>query len=235
MRPVRLTICRCVRASHTHGTHRMYQSHGCRCTPCKEAWSQNQAEAYRQRRMLTGKMTTLVDAAPSRERLKFLRRSGATVEDITALTGMSSSMQTVLINGYKPSGRSQQKISSRTEAALQKVTYRDLAKVSSPPSPGDIVATDNERLQLRSLTAAGWSAPAMAGHCDVPLATLQRVLSGFTTTEEFRLGIAGLYDRLYGAVPPAVTRAERVGVTRALGRAAAAGWTIDMAEGSWAA
>lgn len=213
----------------------MYRKHGCRCAACKTAWSVRQAETYRKRRLLTGTTTTLVDAAPSRERLQFLRRAGATAEAITALTGMSSSMQTVLINGYKPSGRVQQQISASTEAALQKVTYRDLAKVSTPPAPGDVVATDNERLLLRSLTAAGWSAPAMAGHCDVPLATLQRVLSGFTTTEEHRLGIADLYDRLYGAKPPAVTRAERVGVTRALGRAATAGWTTDMAEGSWAA
>lgn len=216
-----LPVCACPRATHVHGTRDMYGYHRCRCIPCQGA-NRDYCRA-------TAHLTTRHDwvpAEPARRRVMLLKEAGLSIKAMADLCGVAPSQLQFLIRG--PKGRVVQRVLASTLAALNAITYRDVAAVEIPA--GTFVDADTPRRQLQALTAAGWSMAAAARATGLYRGTLIDILNGTGTREAMRLRIDAAYRQLHGSTPPTATRHERSAAGAALARAAANGWTIHQAE-----
>lgn len=216
-----LPVCDCPRASHVHGTRDMYGYHRCPCTPCKAA--------NRDYHRATAHLTTRnqwVPAEPARRRVLLLREAGLSIEVIAEMCAIHPSQLRFLIRG--PRGRVVQRVYASTLAALNGITYRDVAAVQIPP--GTFVDAAGARRQLQALTAAGWSMAAVAQRTGLYRGTLKDILNGTGTREHTRLRIDAAYQELQSAPPPLATRHDRSAAGAARARAAANGWTTRLAD-----
>lgn len=204
----------------------MFLVHHCQCSPCRDANTSYRRETRELKRMREGRW---VDPAEPRRKLLLLREAGATTAQITTLTGISKSTQTLLATGY-PDGTQMTRMHSELAARLKAVTSQDLLAVRRAPRPGEAVPADHARIQLQSLTAMGWLAAPLSEKSGVPSQSILRVLRGFNTTEEFRVRIDNLYEELRGIRAPQETRAQRLQYTRAMQKAWQNKWTPMMAE-----
>jgi hypothetical protein len=142
------------------------------------------------------------------------------------LCGVYPSQLQFLIRG--PKGRVVQRVYASTLAALNAITYRDVATVEIPA--GTFVDADIPRRQLQALTAAGWSMAAVARATGLYRGTLKDILNGTGTREAMRLRINAAYQELHGTPPPSATRQERSAAGAARARAATNGWTTRLAD-----
>jgi transcriptional regulator with XRE-family HTH domain len=195
----------------------MYGYHRCRCVPCQNA----NRDYYRSTAHLTRRLRW-VPAEPARRRVLLLREAGLSIEVMAELCGVHPSQLRFLIRG--PKGRVVQRVYASTLAALNAITYRDVAAVQIPP--GTFVDADAARRQLQALTAAGWSAAAVARHTGINRGTLFAILGGGGTREGTRARIEAAHADLRFTAPPSATRYERSAAGAARATAAAQGWTI---------
>lgn len=214
-----LPVCDCPRARHDHGTRDMYGYHRCRCVPCQDA----NRDYYRTTAHLTRKHKW-ADAEPARRRVLLLREAGLSIKAMAHLSGVSASQLSFLVRG--PQGRTVQRVYATTLAALNAITYRDVAAVEIPA--GTYVDAGAARRQLQALTAAGWSMAAVAQRSGVHRTTLIDILNGGGTREGIRSRIQEAHTALRGTPPPASTRYERSAAGSARARAATNGWTIHQ-------
>jgi AraC-like DNA-binding protein len=199
----------------------MYGYHCCRCVPCTEA----NRDYYRTTAHLTTR-NQWVPAEPARRRVLLLREAGLSIKAMADLCGVYPSQLQFLIRG--PKGRVVQRVYASTLAALNAITYRDVATVEIPA--GTFVDADIPRRQLQALTAAGWSMAAVARATGLYRGTLKDILNGTGTREAMRLRINAAYQELHGTPPPSATRQERSAAGAARARAATNGWTTRMAD-----
>jgi transcriptional regulator with XRE-family HTH domain len=216
-----LPVCACRRATHAHGTRDMYGYHKCRCIPCSAA----NRDYYRATAHLTTR-NNWVPAEPARRRVLLLKDAGLSVKAMAEMCGVSPSQLQFLIRG--PKDRVVQRVYASTLAALNAITYRDVAAVELPP--GTFVDAATTRRQLQALTAAGWSMAAVARAAGLYRGTLIDILNGTGTREAMRLRIDAAYDQLHGTPPPSATMHERSAAGAARARGAANGWTIYQVE-----
>lgn len=212
-------VCDCPRASHTHGTRDMYGYHRCRCVPCSEA----SRDYYR----ATAHLTTRYDwvpAEPARRRVLLLREAGLSIKAMADLCGVYPSQLQFLVRG--PKGRVVQRVYASTLAALNAITYRDVASVEIPA--GTYVDAAGIRNKLQALTAAGWSMAAVAKQTGMHRGALIDILNGAGTREGSRRRIEDALASLTGMAPPDSTRHERSAAGAARARAAANGWTTRL-------
>lgn len=219
--PDTLPVCDCPRARHEHGTRDMYGYHRCRCVPCAGA----NRDYYRSTAHLTAKRQW-VPAEPARSRVLLLREAGLSIKSMADLCGVYPSQLQFLIRG--PKGRVVQRVHASTLAALNAITYRDVAAAGIPD--GTYVDASGARRQLQALTAAGWSMSGVSQRTGIHRGTLIGVLNGSGTREGTRLRIEAAYLSLRATTPPAATRYDRSASCAARARAAANGWTIQQDE-----
>jgi hypothetical protein len=195
----------------------MYSYHRCRCVPCSEA----NRDYYRSTAHLT-RRHQWVPAEPARRRVLLLREAGLSIEAMADLCGVNPSQLRFLIR--EPKGRVVQRVYASTLAALNAITYRDVAAVEIPA--GTHVDAQASRRQLRAITAAGWSMAAVARHTGLSPHVLFAILGGAGTREVTRARIETTHGQLRFTPPPSSTRYERSAAGAALAKAAGNGWTI---------
>lgn len=217
--PEPLPVCACPRARHEHGTRDMYGYHRCRCIPCQEA----NRDYYRATAHLTTK-NQWVPAEPARRRVLLLRDAGLSIKTMADLCGVYPSQLQFLVRG--PKGRVVQRVYASTLAALNAITYRDVAAVEIPP--GTYVDAAGVRRRLQALTAAGWSMAAVAKATGLYRGALIGILNGAGTREGDRRRMESALASLEGTAPPVSTRHERSAAGAARARAAANGWTTRL-------
>jgi AraC-like DNA-binding protein len=212
-----LPVCDCPRAIHDHGTRDMYSYHRCRCIPCQKAnrdYARSTARLTRRHQW--------VKAEPARRRVMMLREAGLSIKAIAELCDVYPSQLQFLIRG--PQGRVVQRVYASTLAALNAISYSDVAAVEMPA--GTYVDASSARRQLQSLTAAGWTMAAVARHTGINPCTLVGIMNGSNTREGIRVRIESAHLELHPEAPPAGTRYERSASGAARARAVANGWTV---------
>ena len=110
--------CTHVRVHHRHGTHAAYVADRCRCAACRQA--NRAAEAARVRRAAYGQ-DSLVDASPVRAHVQALREARVGLDQIAAVSGLSSGTLRRLVYGAPRSGRPVRRVRAATAAAITSV------------------------------------------------------------------------------------------------------------------
>ncbi|QOT19597.1 hypothetical protein HMI59_23530 (plasmid) [Paenarthrobacter sp. YJN-5] len=219
--PTNLAICDCTKASHEHGTRDMYGYHKCRCIPCGTA----NREYYRSTAHLT-RTRKWADAELARKRIFQLREAGLTMEAMADLSTVNIANLHYILRG--PGGRTVKRVLTSTLDALNAISYKDIAGWELT---GDTrVDGTVPRLQTMALQAAGWCPEDLSELSGVGRQTFNKLLRGFGTTEEMRRRIDSLYTGLRRTAPPQDTPLQQMRVRRALRKAEANGWTVDMAD-----
>jgi transcriptional regulator with XRE-family HTH domain len=216
-----LPVCECPKASHVHGTRDMYGYHRCRCVPCSDA-----NRDYSRRSSALKPKREMADANLARARIDTLRGAGMTMAEIAALCGVNAKVIQFALYGHK--GRKPERITASTLRALEAISYRDAAAVKK--SPGRKVDGDIPRRQVQALHSLGWSGSVIASRAGAEHSNISWLLSGRGTSEEVRAAIDRVYEELRRTLAPETTPSERSRASRARNRAAANGWTADMAE-----
>lgn len=211
-----LPVCACPRATHVHGTRDMYGYHRCHCAPCTAA---NRDYCRATARLKTS--NRWVPAEPARARVLLLKEAGLPVAAIADLCAVAPSQLQFLIRG--PKGRVVQRVLATTLAALNAISYRDVAAAELPA--GTYVDAAPLRRQLQALTAAGWSMAAVARATGLRDRNLIDILNGGGTREAARRTIEAALAPLDGKAPPESTRYERSAAGAARALAGAHGWS----------
>lgn len=215
-------VCDCKVANHEHGEASMYVHHKCRCDVCKAG--NRERERARNRARLYGR-SRLTDAEPARVHVRELMAAGMGIKRIATVAGISPGRISDLLygrGGTDPRPPRKQ-INKEFEAKLLAVTV-DLA-------PGATVDDLGSIRRLKALVAMGWSQHRLAELLDMESTNLGRIIHG--DRFEIRLStarrIAEIFDARWDKTPPATTRFERAGVTRAKEYAKAHGWVTAAA------
>lgn len=208
--------CTHANRTHQHGTYAAYKLDDCRCPPCSKA-----ATDYgrtRERRTAYGTWQPFTDAQPVRDHVLQLMAAGVGLKRITTLTGINGGVMCKLVYGQggKPPTR---RVRQATADKILAVRPTDLA-------PGARVDATGTRRRLQALTTLGWSAAQLAHQAGLD----RQVIDGAITSTRQQITqanadtIARLYDRLWNR--PA---APSIGASRAIARAAKAGWLPPLA------
>lgn len=212
--------CRHKHATHVHGTHACYVLDQCRCHPCKDANSAY--ERNRARQQAYGRWNGLVDAEPAREHVRALQSAGMGWKTIAATAGVSNGAMTKLIYGTQEHGPSK-RIRPDTEARLLAVTL-NLADGARTPTAGTM-------RRLQALAAVGWSQHRLAELLGWSLGNFSKLIHGrcdHITCATAR-AVSNLYDQLWNMPPPATSKHQRAGITRAQAVAQSYGWVPPLA------
>lgn len=214
-------------SDHRHGENTVcYLHHGCGCDNCRAAQAQRASD--RRRLLAYGRYTSgLVDAAPVREHLDYLRRSGMGVRTIEAVAGIPRITLQGIIWGRTKKGMPRipaQRVRSTTAATL-------LALQPTLDLLADSANIDGRGTarRLQALARCGWTYPAIARatgsspHAIANLTTASRV-----TARNARL-IAAIYEDLWNQSPPATTPTERAMSQRTRDRAKKLRWAGPLA------
>lgn len=208
-------------ARHEHGTHACYVLDCCRCVTCAAANSNYEQARHRDRAY--GK-TAYVDAAPAVEHVRALTAAGLGWKAVARRAGVAENVVGAMLYGRadRSGGAPQRRARESTVAAILAVpmpTLDDLAGGVRVPAIGSA-------RRVRALIACGWSARALAARSGIDRQILDGLASGSrdcavaSTARQIR----DLYEELWDVPAP-----DGAGKTRALRRAAAAGWAPPAA------
>lgn len=217
------TPCGCKQAHHVHGDYRMYVTHGCRCSTCKEA---NNTRARRRRRQTAYGRSPYTSADRSREHVISLTSNGLGIKQIHKISGVPASSISRLLYGRTERGEGLAKRILKTNEA------KILAVQPSLDNMADAQPTDGTGTirRLQALMAVGWSAPILAERMGLNDAAFRKLLASnrkvFVSTYR---NARRIYDELWNQEPPQTNRFERSTATRARNLAARKGWPPPMA------
>lgn len=202
---------------HKHGTRTAYVKDECRCRDCMDA---NTAASHTASREQTfGRWQPYIDAAPVREHIADLRRSGVGLTRIAKLANTSLSHIRALVS-TDPSGQ------PTTVRVRPSTADRILAIEASAASsaPGARVDATGTRRRLQALMAIGWPLQAIAAHLGRTAANLGRSMDRASINAETARQIAELYELIWNKRPPQTTAAQRTASAKARGHAQQQGW-----------
>jgi hypothetical protein len=195
----------------------MYDRHKCHCTDCQPARIAGSRAA-------TPLKHDWVDPAPARERIALLRASGLTLDTIADLSAVSITQIRALLPARGPAAL--KKVRADTAAALDAISFRDVAAVPVPARAR--VDAGEARLQLQALHCHGWTVETIAAHSGLAAGPLYRIMGGAERiTEALRLRIDAVHRDLSGHRAPHGTELERARTARARAKAAELNWTTD--------
>lgn len=195
----------------------MYDRHKCTCPPCA-------ARKTADGRAGMPLKHAWVDPGPVRERIALLRAAGLTLDSIADLSAVHmTQIRALLVTRGKTALK---KVRADTAAALDAISFRDVASVPVPARAR--VAAGSALLQLQALHCHGWTVETIAAHSTLNAGPLYRIMGGAgLITEELRLRIDAVHRDLSGHRAPHTTELERARAARAQAKAAALNWTTD--------
>ena len=210
---------------HAHGaTPTCYRSHKCGCDECRQA---NTERCYARRKLIAyGRwQPALVDAQPVHEHLvELVDGIGMSTTAIAVAGHVDISTVRAILRGNKTTGRVPERIYSHTAARLLSV------KPDPTALPDEVkLRSRGARRRVQALVARGWSVHELARQAGIPTARLDSALRWEKISAGVFRAVSDLYERLWDQEPPAETRAQRVGRTRALTTARLHGWLPPLA------
>ena len=170
--------------------------------------------------MLYQRWQPFVPAAPVHAHIAALRDAGMGGRRIAAAAGLHYSTVRSLIHGKRGKAPSD-RVRAATAAAILAVTYQPAGRTT-------VDATGTHR-RLQALVAVGWSQARLAARLGMNRANFGALLARDRVNHSTAQAVAALYDELWDQDPPAATRHEQAGITRARRHAADHGWAAPMA------
>ncbi|GAA0969977.1 hypothetical protein GCM10009555_018090 [Acrocarpospora macrocephala] len=203
------------RNRYVHGPDEHDQPGPCRCTPCRAANAEAQAQYHRvtAQRAWGAAPPAYVDAAPARAHLKMLAKHGIGWKRAAALSGVANGAVSRLLYGLgeqPPSAR----IRPETEAKI--LAVQPSLDVLSAKTPVDATGT---RRRVQALVALGWSLSELArriGWIPTNMPTLAHPATTTVQAATARL-VRDLYNQLSMHPAPvggSATRARRMAETK---------------------
>lgn len=213
---------------HPHNS-RCYLHHGCRDTVCKQRRAET--ERTRRREKAYGTYTrALVDVAPVRDHLNWLRSQGMGVRTIAAASGLHFTVIAGIIWPTRDSATGDVIIRKtvRSNTATRILAVRPELHLLADAA---FIDATGYRRRLQALVAHGWTLPAIARTTDreVSEARLGKWLHANLITAANARVIVAIYDRLELATPPLNTPAQRAMSRRAQRLAARHRWAPALA------
>ena len=215
---------------HRHAENTVcYIQHKCRCAACREAM---RARELRRRKLKAyGRWDTgLVDAAPVRAHVEFLRSCGMGWKFIGEVSGVGHTAMEQLIYGRKDSGDGPRKGEPQKRIGREKA--EKILAVRPVLRPGRNVPSVGTRRRLQALIWAGWPVSELAKRLDASADSLRHLLRvGGEVTAARHHAVKVLFAELFNVDPPQATPTERGNVTKARKWARANGWVSALAWG----
>jgi len=175
--------------------------------------------------MAYGRWEPWTQAAPVREHLHRLRRSGASMRAIGRASGASPSTVHRIL-----------KDNSEQPCSVERVIHAAEARRLLALTPTAVQQAVDRRnavgaqRRLRALTALGYSAVGLAARLGVAPSTVRGLLRGDSKTirPAMHQAVKALYDAVWDQTPGERTGAERRAAIAARARAAENGWPAPM-------
>jgi hypothetical protein len=220
-----------------------YVIHRCRCTPCRELNGARERE--RNRLKAYGRYDKgLVDAAPVRAHVEFLRSSGMGYKTIAARAGVGTTGVRTLIYGredYVDGGKGPRHGEMLKQVARVKAekilavqpTLENLPQIAHVSARGTI-------RRVRALIAFGWSQTAIAAAVGVDEGTLSLVMRRYAAAEsrgraarvKVRASTARAmvraYEQMSSTPPPRDDWQSRINYSRSVRIGRERGWPLPM-------
>lgn len=198
----------------THGTRATYLA-GCHCQPCTRA-NARWCKTYRLRASRNGGHVT-VPTDEARDHITRLREH-MSLSSIAAAAGTTSSHLSRIMSGKT------RRIGSDLERRILNVTIGHPVGIRHVKSLGAM-------RRLQSLQALGWSVGALSERLDYARGNVRLLVNGRRDwiTSDVDQRIRRLWDELCMTLPPAETKWDRAGITRARRTAEAKGWAPPLA------
>jgi transcriptional regulator with XRE-family HTH domain len=168
----------------------------------------------------------LIDAEPTRQRIKYLREeTGLSVESIARLSGVSPKSLASLIwgiEGRPPTSKVRQDNADRIFGVRPRL---DLLK------PTCAVDSTGTRRRLQALQVLGWSPGVLSSQLSMSHTYVNRICRGELTQVRIYTAnsVKALYERMWDKQPPESTRYEQMVATRMRRKASRNGWAAPMA------
>ena len=202
---------------HRHGTRTAYVKDECRCRDCMDA---NTAASHTASREQTfGRWQPYIDAAPVREHIAALRRSGVGMTQIAKLANTSLSHIRALVS-TDPDG---QPTTHRVRTSTADRILAIEASVASSAPSARIDATGTRR-RLQALMAIGWPLPVIAAQLGRTTPNLARSMDRDRINADTAWQITHLYEQIWNNTPPQATAAQRNASATARSHAQRQGW-----------
>lgn len=199
-----------------HGTYAKYKLDNCRCYPC--AAKTSEYNTARERAIAYGTWQPFVDAEPVRAHVTVLRECGIGLRQLSALTGLSRSVLTGLMNG-KPGKPPAKRVRPATAQKILAVEPT-LANIA-PSTPVDAAGTHR---RIQALVFNGWSQAKLANRLGMTPGNFTTFMKATQVTARHALAARALYRELGGQAPPEAHYRDKIAATRARNHARAAGW-----------
>lgn len=214
--PARKVDCTHLRADHKHGTYLAYAKDGCRCEPCKKAYS---AHGKRTHYRTQTQGHSYVDAGRARAHVLALLEV-LTIAQVEKRSQVHRTAIRCLIGEF-PGRPMSKRISRTTQDALLSVQPVRLGDETS----GWVDRTGSQR-RLRALVALGWNAKYLSTRLGTSTATVHKLLyeDGKPVLASTRNRVHALYEELAMVIPPPSRHR-----TRSRGIAARRGWLPPLA------
>ncbi|MFP7833104.1 hypothetical protein [Marisediminicola sp. LYQ134] len=168
----------------------------------------------------------MVNAAPIREHVLTLTRSGLGYRRIADLAGISLHPLRALIWGKNPARAGDTQRTVRRDTAEKILAIQPDA---SHLADGALVPAQGTHRRVQALVARGWSMARIAAAADMHPGNLSRVMAYPTLRAATHRTFVGVYELLWNAEPPRSTPAELGAYRRSLRHASTNGWVPPLA------
>lgn len=218
--------------NHRHGEVRTcYALHRCGCDECREAATAS--ENRRGRLMAYGRYDSgLVDAAPVREHLETLQKFGIGYMRVARVAGVSKTATRSLVYGREDyvhgvKGPRHGEVKKRIK---REVAERILAVEPTLDLLGKRVAFPavGTHRRIQALMCLGWSMTKIGALIGADETSISRTLRETHVGAGRARDIVALYDGLWNSAPDAVTKWEKIAVSRSKRYAAEHGFIPPM-------
>lgn len=219
----------CPVAGHKHdGTTTCYQTHGCRCVPCRAKASTHNIQ-FKKLKAYGRYVSPYVPAEPVRAWVRHLMESGLGEGHIANLAGIHSTTISTLLWGRNSSRQRRGVTGSKTILAVTADRIMAVQPSMEGLSPTALVSSTPTVRRLQALMAVGWSQRRVGDRLGVTKQNIARFLVNESVTVRTHQLVAALYEELWNATPPASTPAERGSTSRAKSHAARRRWLPPLA------
>jgi len=209
---------------HRHGQRVAYVRDRCRCAACTAA---NTAAGHAAARaQALGQPGPLLDVGGVRAHLQQLRRAHIGYEQISRLSGTSSTHVREIAGVVARSGHRPPIRRIRADLAARLLAIEPTPANRAAHCPVDATGT---RRRLEALVAIGWPPARLAELLGTTRAGLRRTMTSPTITERTARPVRDLYNRLWDTQPPRNTAAERDAADTAGAHAAQHAWATPLA------
>jgi len=212
---------------HKHGaTRNCYNSHGCRCEDCTTSITEAQRE-YRKAKAYGRWTSPLVDAAPARAHVEWLRQFGIGVNRIGRIADFR--MISRLVYGAPPAAP------GRPRMPLRRIDAEKARRILAIRPTFDLIA-DGARVpargtqrRLQALVAHGWTQQHLSCEAGFRPNEVHRIMQASLVTGRTHRIVEQLFDRMWQTMPPRTTTVERSNYQRAQSLARAKAWVPALA------